>query len=277
MVDRPLTDLWKPALFTAGVVGVSFTAGAIAKQERLEGERRNFWSLPRKQNSGQADWRNWESWGWGHKVVAGIVATNVGVFALWQLPAARSFMYRYFASSYYGQRLLSPMLLSVFSHSAPLHLALNMYVLYTFCPNLVERFLGPEMFLALYLGSGVVSSFAGHAFRAATKSRTFSVGASGAILACLMYSCAKMPDSRLQIVFLPFFTFSAAQGICGILALDAAGLLFRWRFFDHAAHLGGSLAGLSYAWFGERVFQNHLRPRILATWKSIKRSPPNDS
>jgi len=30
----------------------------------------------------------------------------------------------------------------------------------------------------------------------------------------------------------------------GAIGLDVAGLLFRWKLFDHAAHLGGSLFGL---------------------------------
>ncbi len=67
---------------------------------------------------------------------------------------------------------------------------------------------------------------------------------SGAILALLAYTCMKVPDARLQIIFMPFFDFSAKQGIYGVLAIDILGLLLGWRIFDHAAHLGGSLFGM---------------------------------
>ena len=29
-----------------------------------------------------------------------------------------------------------------------------------------------------------------------------------------------------------------------IIALDVAGLVFRWKLFDHGAHLGGTLFGM---------------------------------
>jgi rhomboid-like protein len=54
----------------------------------------------------------------------------------------------------------------------------------------------------------------------------------------------KIPDARLSIVFLPFFHFSAEQAIYGLIAFDLLGLIFRFRMFDHAAHLGGTLFGV---------------------------------
>jgi rhomboid-like protein len=47
-----------------------------------------------------------------------------------------------------------------------------------------------------------------------------------------------------MIVFLPFFTISAGMALKGIIMLDTAGLLLKWGFFDHAAHLGGALFGV---------------------------------
>jgi len=54
----------------------------------------------------------------------------------------------------------------------------------------------------------------------------------------------KIPDEELCIIFLPMITFSAQSAIFGILAFDTIGLLARWRLFDHAAHLGGTLFGV---------------------------------
>ena len=46
------------------------------------------------------------------------------------------------------------------------------------------------------------------------------------------------------------------------MAFDAAGLLFGWRFFDHAAHLGGAVTGFLYLNYGRQVwnqFQDYLK------------------
>lgn len=56
--------------------------------------------------------------------------------------------------------------------------------------------------------------------------------------------CILQPDAQLGIVFLPFFNVPAGLAIKGLIALDATGLIMNWRFFDHAAHLGGSLFGM---------------------------------
>lgn len=34
------------------------------------------------------------------------------------------------------------------------------------------------------------------------------------------------------------------QAIKAIMALDTAGVIFGWKIFDHAAHLGGALCGM---------------------------------
>lgn len=34
------------------------------------------------------------------------------------------------------------------------------------------------------------------------------------------------------------------QAIKAIVALDSAGIIMGWKFFDHAAHLGGAILGM---------------------------------
>ena len=53
----------------------------------------------------------------------------------------------------------------------------------------------------------------------------------------LSYPLAK-PASHIIILFNLYF-----QGLVAIAGFDLAGLIFRWQFFDHAAHLGGVLFG----------------------------------
>lgn len=45
-------------------------------------------------------------------------------------------------------------------------------------------------------------------------------------------------------MFLPMFNFSAENAIIAIMTVDVLGVVFGWKFFDHAAHLGGALFGV---------------------------------
>ena len=63
-------------------------------------------------------------------------------------------------------------------------------------------------------------------------------------MAILGYVCTYKHDIELHIVFLPFFTFYALNGLKCMMAIDTTGLIFRWKFFDHAAHLGGAMSGM---------------------------------
>lgn len=50
--------------------------------------------------------------------------------------------------------LYAPMFLSTFSHTSFAHLAINMYVLYSFAKPSVD-YLGKEQFMALYVSAGI--------------------------------------------------------------------------------------------------------------------------
>ena len=43
----------------------------------------------------------------------------------------------------------------------------------------------------------------------------------------------------MSILFLPMISVPAYQMVLGLAGVDALGVLLGWRFFDHAAHLGG--------------------------------------
>lgn len=152
-------------------------------------------------------------------------------------------MMRYFTSNPVSQSICLPMILSSFSHHSLLHLGVNMFVLHSFAQTSVSVF-GKEQFLAFYLSSGVFASLGSLAYKVLTGVAQGSVGASGAILGIIASHCLLFPSSQIQIVFLPFFAFSAASAIKGVMALDFAGMLFRWSFFDHAGHFFGALFGM---------------------------------
>lgn len=77
----------------------------------------------------------------------------------------------------------------------------------------------------------------------------------------LAFICTKYPDTQLGILFLPMLTFSAGTAIKVIMGIDLAGCIMGWKFFDHAAHLGGAVLGVYWAYFGRDIWM--LREGIL--------------
>lgn len=169
----------------------------------------------------------------------------------------------------FSEALCMPMVLSAFSHSNGLHLALNMYVMYTFSGYTIDRFLGIDQFSAFYLTAASVSSLGSLAHKCLVRSPVRALGASGAILGILAYTCMKMPDMRLRIVFVPTFDFSAQSAIIGLLAFDAIGLLGGFRVFDHAAHLGGTLFGIFYALYGENLLWHRFGEKVINAYRKL--------
>ncbi|KAG5679673.1 hypothetical protein PVAND_009227 [Polypedilum vanderplanki] len=214
----------------------------------------------------------WNQLSSGEKIWAPILVLNVIVFGLWRIPSLQPIMLKHFASNpaHHGLSLYSSMVLSTFSHYSLFHLFANMYVLRSFSGAVNS--LGFEQFVALYLSAGVFSSFTSYAFKAVTKMPGFSLGASGAIMAVLAYVCAQYPDTKLQIMFIPGWQFSAGSAIQCLICFDVAGLIFRWRLFDHAAHLGGAAFGLFWSFYG----RDHIWPqreKLIGVWHQIRGKP----
>ena len=143
-----------------------------------------------------------------------------------------------------GSPLCLPTLLAAFSHKDVFHLAINMFVLFSFAQTGVAV-LGQEQFLAMYTSAAVFASLASLAHKVLSRSTIPSVGASGAILAVFAMHCLFFPDSRIEVIFLPFLGLSACYALPTVAAIDSLGVLLRWRWLDHAAHLGGSCFGRS--------------------------------
>jgi rhomboid-like protein len=97
------------------------------------------------------------------------------------------------------------------------------------------------------------------------------LGASGAIMAILGYVCTQYPDTKLGIILLPIFTFSAGAAIKVIVGIDTAGVLLGWKFFDHAAHLGGAACGIMWALWGNQQIWAKREP-ILHYWHELRGS-----
>uniref|UniRef100_A0A2K5IWP2 Presenilin-associated rhomboid-like protein, mitochondrial n=1 Tax=Colobus angolensis palliatus TaxID=336983 RepID=A0A2K5IWP2_COLAP len=194
------------------------------------------------------------------RTVTGITAANVLVFCLWRVPSLQRTIIRYFASNPASKVLCSPKLLSTFSHFSLFHMAANTYVLWSFSSSIVN-ILGQEQFMALYLSAGVISNVVSYVGKVATGRYGPSLGASGTIAAV----CTKIPEGRLAIIFLPMLTFTAQNALKAIIAMDTAGMIRGWTFFDHVAHL--------YVTYGHELIWKNREP-LVKIWHEIRTNGP---
>ncbi|XP_039745074.1 presenilins-associated rhomboid-like protein, mitochondrial isoform X1 [Pararge aegeria] len=283
-IEGPLnaSGLLKPFFFTVGVTSLSLAGCVIWEYENLRSHASTFLKRPgqwlnahhkrvsannRSEPGPIKKW--WSSLRESEKVFYPILAANILVFGAWRIRPLQPFMIKYFCSNPSGSAKCLPMVLSTFSHYSTLHLAANMYVLYSFMPAAIAS-LGKEQFVAMYLSAGVISSFASFLYKVVVCQPGLSLGASGAIMSILSYVCVQYPDTRLSIIFLPMFTFAAGTAIKVIMSVDLAGVIMGWKFFDHAAHLGGALFGMAWCYWGNmHVWGN--RDKFLQYYHSIRK------
>ncbi|EFA03514.2 presenilins-associated rhomboid-like protein, mitochondrial [Tribolium castaneum] len=276
-------NLWKPFGFTIGFSAACFVGAAIWEYENMRAHAIKMLKKPVRLFKRQADEfhsrshtllrqieEKWKLLTPGEKVFVPICLINVLVFGAWRIPRLQPFMLKYFCSNPGSKSVCWPMILSTFSHYSGFHLLANMYVLHSFSTGAVHS-LGKEQFLGLYLGAGVISSFTSYVYKVITKQPGLSLGASGAIMAILGYVCTQYPETKLGIILLPIFTFSAGAAIKVIVGIDTAGVLMGWKFFDHAAHLGGAACGIMWALWGNQYLWAKREP-ILHYWHEFRGS-----
>ncbi|MDZ4673680.1 MAG: rhomboid family intramembrane serine protease [Gemmatimonadota bacterium] len=131
----------------------------------------------------------------------------------------------------------------LFIHLGPLHLAVNLLVLWVFGPG-VENRIGGRRFLLLYLSCGLGAALFAIGLTGVAGVPPL-VGAGGAVLGVALAAALVRPDAQLAIFSVPL---SAATVVAVLGVLD---LLAAFRFADdglaHLAHAGGVIA--AYAWF----------------------------
>jgi len=278
--------LFKPTLFAVTTCTCAFSAAAIYKYEdyvhQHDRQLKEYQSLSARLNrffegaeSERSEWRQqmgryWSRFSVGEKMAVGCVFLNLCVFAGWKSnnPAVLRIMHRYFTASVYGKSPCLSMLLSTFSHSNFMHLAVNMVCLWSFAPTVVNL-LGKEQATALYISAGMSSALASYVLNVLRASTIVSVGASGAILGLAGAVCTQYPDAKLAIIFLPMFPIAAKYAIGGLICMDTAGVLLRWKLFDHAGHLGGTLFGVAYVLKGHQYVVEYQK-KMLRWWDSYR-------
>ncbi|CAO3617849.1 unnamed protein product [Mucor hiemalis] len=175
------------------------------------------------------------------KTLAGLIALNTVVFACWQVPRLTPFM----ANEFF-------------------HFALNMVGLWSF-GRVVHDTLGREQFLAMYLSAGIGANVVSHvASLALRQSRPLlpSLGASGAIYGLVASTAVLHPNSSISLIFLPMIPIKLGSALPVLMGFDLAGIVFKWRMFDHFAHLAGAGLGLGYMYYGEKHIWEPLVNKI---------------
>lgn len=221
------------------------------------------------------------------QVVVPIVALNAAVFGLWSIASIRrgGGMWRFMTNNFIhrpSSNRTRTMVTSVFSHQSFLHFLFNNVALWSIggsalivaahrLPDAVPEASPTPHFLAFFASAGVFAATLSHLVSAIrfkriaalhglntarnTVGRQASLGSSGAVYAALVMSACAFPDAKLGIIFLPFITVPIGMGVVGLVAADVAGVLFRWRMFDHWAHLGGAAFGWMYWHWGAEGWQ----------------------
>ncbi|XP_033760860.1 presenilins-associated rhomboid-like protein, mitochondrial isoform X15 [Pecten maximus] len=268
--------LVKSFAFTAGVCLCSFTGCMIwcyedtrSQAQRFERHLRTY-STDRSQKIGfRRDMEHiWSQIPPGVKAVAGIIAANLAVYAMWRAPALLSTMKRYFVLSTDNPRI--SMLLSSFSHFNFVHIFMNMYVFWSF-KDIASK-LGREQFMAVYLSAAVVSSLLSQVHIVARALPINSLGASGALMAILGMYWHFLPDGRLCVPFVSSVfphSFSLDTGVKFLLTMDTLGLILGWQKLDHAGHIGGLLFGYWYAKYGRELIWNR-RYLVINKWRRFR-------
>ncbi|KAG0225330.1 hypothetical protein BGW41_004728 [Actinomortierella wolfii] len=194
------------------------------------------------------------------RTIWGIIGLNSIIFAAWQVPRLAPFMEKWFMHSPNSGRSIT-LLTSVFSHQHLWHFGLNMFALYSFGQSLHDH-MRREQFLAFYLTAGMTASLASHLFTVASTpwlAMVPSLGASGALFACVSSTAFMHPDTSVFLIFLPFFPIKIPFALGAMMGLDLVGIIRGWRTFDHYAHLAGASFGLAYMYGGETHIWNRCQ------------------
>ena len=180
-----------------------------------------------------------------YNIIAKLVLINILFFILTMYILPNSIVNQLVGFSFLNEnfKIWQP-ITSMFMHAGIIHLLLNMIALYSF--KHVFKFYEDWKFLVLYFTSGIV----GYIFQSLLSDPSIPmVGASGAVFGILGAVTILEPDSKIQIIFLPFINFKAKYIISFFLVLELVlGILVK-DGIGHFCHFGGGIAGLLIAGF----------------------------
>lgn len=216
-----------------------------------------------------------------HSALTVLIAVNIAVFILWQIPSLEDGMRTHFvcrASGVLQDWRLHTLLTAAISHNQIFHLLMNMVVLYWLGKKL-EYVYGSLDFLLLYIIAGAISSIADIGLSLALPDLLGGydggLGASGAVMGIAVCTAFLYPDEEL-LVF----------GLAPVKLKWLVVIYCVWDFhkifvgpadgIGHAAHLGGAFAGFLYSKYDLRMFPVDGGPRftpLRALFNLFRRRP----
>ena len=184
-----------------------------------------------------------------------IIAINVLIFLAWQAARLDESLEQVMAGNFLvsTNHLLHghwwTLLTAAFSHMDFWHIALNMFVLWSF-GTILEKLWGTRVFVVFYLVASVVAS-ATHCFVSSVlmgNPNINALGASGAVSGLLLAFALLFP--RPRILVFGVIPVPALVGALAFVAIDLWGLFAQSRGggipIGHGAHLGGALCGFLF-------------------------------
>lgn len=250
-IENRKVNILKPITFTVLFCGASFGAAAVydsyQKPKRLVFDLFNREIVRNKETSwfdhylviirrfiGMRDQLSQ-----GESTISKIIIFNTGVFGMWAIAnklrsgnVLNRFMNYVFLHNPFNNSFV-PLIGSMFSHITGMHYCFNNYALWSFGPYIHDRYFHtPWHFLAFYLSAGVFSNAFSLMVQAVRGSYFPSLGASGAIYACLALLACQEPDVKILLFFVIPMTLGV--GMTGLVAFDIAGLFLKFSKLDHA-------------------------------------------
>ncbi len=215
--------------------------------------------------------------------VAIIIGLNVLVFLAWQavavVPGLGDFMIANFlvSTSHLEHGLVWTLVTAAFSHNELWHLAINMFVLWSF-GTVLEHLWGTRIFVLFYLAAAVVASLSHCVVSTFVigNSDIPALGASGAVSGLLLAYALHFP--RHRILLFGIIPVPALAGVLLFLGLDLWGLIAQGRGgglpIGHGAHLGGALAGaLIYVLYLKATFPVRRGPEARPAARASMMTP----
>ena len=166
-------------------------------------------------------------------------------------------------------KYLWTLLTHMFAHGSPLHLFVNMFVLFSL-GGLSEKIIGRKRFLWFYIISGIFAGFLAVILpilygntslgtRIFGSPDVFMVGASGAIFAIAGLFVMLLPKLRFMIIFLPFFSLPAYIMVPLVLLITWFATVAGNFPIGNVAHFGGFLAGLVYGYYLKTKYRKKIK------------------
>ena len=184
-----------------------------------------------------------------------IIAINVLIFLAWQASRGNEALEAVMAGNFLvsTNHLLAghlwTLVTAAFSHIDLWHIALNMFVLWSF-GVVLEKLWGTATFVVFYLTAAVVAS-ASHCFVSSVlmgDPAMAALGSSGAVSGLLLAFAFLFPKHKILVFGI--IPVPALVGALAFVAIDLWGLFAQTRGggigIGHGAHLGGALCGFLF-------------------------------